>query len=80
MGSIARKLRFGSKLRDSLGYITAGPAHDLNLGTNSPRAPSASLTASLVGVAKMIRLVSVNVTATKVCNLQNHHYTLLLSF
>lgn len=79
-GSVARKLLFGSKLRDSLGYISAGPARDLDLGTNSPSAPSASLTASLVGVAEMIGLVSVDVTATKVCDLQNHHYTPLLSF
>ncbi|KAK7325668.1 hypothetical protein VNO80_33933 [Phaseolus coccineus] len=64
-GSVARKLLFGSKLRDSLGYISAGPARDLDLGTNSPSAPSASLTASLVGVAEMIGLVSVDVTATK---------------
>lgn len=57
-----------------------GPALDLALGTNYPSAPSASLTASLVGAAEMIGLVSVDVTATQVCALQNHHYTPLLSF
>lgn len=70
----------GEQASNSLGYISAGPARDLDLGTNSPSAPSASLTASLVGAAEMIGLVSVDVTATKVCDLQNHHYTPLLSF
>lgn len=69
-----------SKLRDSLGYISAVPARDVDLGTNYPSAPSVSLTASLVGTAEMRGLVSVDVTATKVCDLQNHHYTPSLSF
>lgn len=42
-GSVARKLLWESKLRDSLGYISAGPARDLDLGTNSPSAPSSFL-------------------------------------
>lgn len=71
----SRKLLWESKLRDSLCYISAGPARDVDLGTNSPSAPSASLTASLVGTAEMRGLVSVDVTATKVCDLQNNHYT-----
>ncbi|KAJ8612891.1 hypothetical protein MRB53_036522 [Persea americana] len=48
------------------GSTPSGPARDVDLGTNSPSAPSASLTASLVGTAEMRGLVSVDVTATKV--------------
>jgi hypothetical protein len=35
------------------GFISVGPACDVDLGTNYPSAPLVSLTASLVGTAEM---------------------------